>query len=128
MDAGYFRVSLPEMVIIWLSIWYSMAPLEPHPSVLVSYDVPQGMRTMATRVSHVIFGRGDEGEDAPLPYIRRPGVVWLGQSVFLLPPSTARELANRLESMGAKVAMAQIGISRAELDAFRHRMHRHLPP
>ncbi len=94
------------------------------PSILLSYDVPRDMRTIAARVSHLIFGRGDEGTVSSPPYVRRPGVVWLGQSVLLLPPPTARELALRLESMGARVAMARIGISHVELEAFRHRMRR----
>ena len=86
------------------------------------------MRTIAAKVSHVIFGRGGEGMNAPPPYIRRPGVVWLGQSVLLLPAATAQELAVRLESMGARVAMARIEVSRGELEAFRHRMPRRLTP
>jgi len=98
------------------------------PSILLSYDVPRDMRVAAARVSHVIFGRGDEGKDARLPYIRRPGVVWLGQSVLLLPSPLARELALRLEALGACVAMARIMIPPAELEAFRHRMRRHLYP
>lgn len=97
-------------------------------SILLSYDVSRDMRVAAARVSHVIFGRGDEGKDAPLPYIRRPGVVWLGQSVLLLPSPLARELALRLEALGAHVAMARITIPPAELEAFRRRMRRHLDP
>ncbi len=97
-------------------------------TILLSYDVPRESRTTAARVSHVIFGRGDEGKDALPPYIRRPGVVWLGQSVLLLPSPLARELALRLESLGAHVALARISIPTAELDAFRRRMRRHLGP
>ncbi len=97
-------------------------------SVLLSYDVPRGVRSIAARVSHVVFGRGDEGHGSPPPFIRRPGVVWLGQSVLLLPPATARELALRLEAMGARVAMARIAVERDELEAFRRRMRRRLDP
>lgn len=96
--------------------------------VVLSYDVPREMRTAAAKVSHVIFGRGDGGKDAPVPYLQQPGVVWLGQSVLLMPSPLARELAIRLESLGARVAMARISIQAVELDAFRRRMRRHLGP
>jgi len=98
------------------------------PSSILSYDVSGEMRTVATKVSHLIFGRADAGEDAPSPYIRRPGVVWLGQSVLLLPSPVARELALRLEALGAHVAMARVSIPPGELEAFRRRMRRHLDP
>ncbi len=97
-------------------------------TILLSYDVAADKRAVASRVSHVIFGRGDEPVDGPIPFIRRPGVVWLGQSVLLMPRSTAHELAVRLEGMGARVAMAQIQIDHGELEAFRRRMRRHLQP
>ncbi len=96
--------------------------------VLLSYDVPGEMRTAAAKVSHLIFGRGDEGKDAPQPYIQRPGVVWLGQSVLLLPAPIARDLAPRLEALGARVAMARMSILPGELEAFRRRMRRHSAP
>lgn len=98
------------------------------PFILLSYDVPADMRAIASRVSHLIFGRGDAAPGSPPPFIHRPGVVWLGQSVLLLPSSTAHELAVRLESLGAQVAIARIEIERGELEAFRHRMRRHLAP
>ncbi len=105
-----------------------MASVTSDSTVLLSYDVPRQPRTAAAKVSHVIFGRGDEGKDALPPYIRRAGVVWLGQSVLLLPSPLARELALRLESLGAHVALARISILPAELDAFRRRMRCHLGP
>ncbi len=101
-------------------------PIEP--SMLLSYDVPRELRSVAARVSHVIFGRGDEGADAPPPFIQRPGVVWLGQSVLLMPPALAAELARRLETLGAHVAMARISIGAEELNAFRRRMRRDCGP
>lgn len=97
-------------------------------SVLLSYDVPRGLRTAATQVSHVIFGRGDAGKDAPTPYIQRLGVVWLGQSVLLLPAPLAHELALKLEALGAHVATARISFPPGEIEAFRRRMRRHLGP
>ncbi len=105
-----------------------MARPSVEPSVLLSYDVPRDLRSAAARVSHVIFGRGDEGADAPPPFIQIPGVVWLGQSVLLMPPSLAAELARRLEALGARVAMARISIGAQELNAFRRRMKRHPGP
>ncbi len=95
--------------------------------ILLSYDVPKDTRTIAARVSHLIFGRGDAGKDAPTPYIERPGVVWVGQSVLLMPPPTAQELAARLEALGARVALARITVDRGELEAF-HRRTRHAAP
>ncbi len=74
----------------------------------------------------MIFGRGDGPTGGPIPFIQRPGVVWLGQSVLLMPRSTAHELAVRLEAMGARVAMANIDVDPGELEAFRRRMRRHL--
>ena len=110
------------MVIIWLCIWKYMASA--HPTVLLSYDVPRDMRTTAAKVSHIIFGRRDQAKDGPPPFIERPGVVWLGQSVLLLPAPLARELTVRLEALGARVAVAHVDISPSELEAFRRRMRR----
>ena len=78
-----------------------MLPDAKRPSILLSYDVPRDMRAAAAKVSHLIFGRGDEGRDAPQPYILRPGVVWVGQSVLVLPAPLTHELALRLEALGA---------------------------
>ncbi len=100
--------------------------LEPA-TILLSYDVPRDMRTIAARVSHLIFGRSDAGTEAPLPYIGRPGVVWIGQSVFVMPRSTAQELAAKLEALGAHVALACVSIERSELEAFRRGNRRRAP-
>lgn len=89
--------------------------------VLLSYDVSCANRSAASRVAHVIFGRKDAPENAPLPYIRRPGVVWIGQSVFVLPHSIAVELAERLHGLGAAVTMARVSIRHSEMAAFRRR-------
>ncbi len=103
-----------------------MVPEQSGPRVILSYDVSADRRPIASQVSHVIFGRGDEPAGGPIPFIQRPGVVWLGQSVLLMPRSTARELAVRLEGMGARVAMANVEVNPDELEAFRRRMRRHL--
>lgn len=97
-------------------------------SILLSYDVSGDNRTAAARVSHLVFGRRDAGTDAAPPYIGRPGVVWLGQSVLLLPAPLAHELALKLEALGAHVATAHITVQTAELEAFRRRMRRHMGP
>ena len=89
--------------------------------VLLSYDVSGANRSAASRVAHLIFGRKDATEGAPPPYIQRPGVVWIGQSVFLLPQSIAVELVERLNGLGASVTTARISIPRAEIEAFRRR-------
>jgi hypothetical protein len=89
--------------------------------VLLSYDVSGTNRSAASRVAHLIFGRKDAAEDAPPPHIRRPGVVWIGQSVFLLPHSIAVELVEKLHGLGAVVTTAQISISRAEIEGLRRR-------
>src|SRR5437899_10667769 len=67
--------------------------------VLLSYDVFGANRSAASRVAHLIFGRKDAAEGAPPPYIQRPGVVWIGQSVFLLPQSFAVDLVKRLHGL-----------------------------
>ncbi len=91
------------------------------PLVLLSYDVSGTNRSAASRVAHLIFGRKDAPEKAPLPYIRRPEVVWIGQSVFVLPQSIAAELAEKLHGLGASVTMAHVSIPYTEIEAFRRR-------
>ena len=93
----------------------------PAPSTLLSYDVSATQRSAASRVAHLIFGRKDAPEGGPVPYIRRPGVVWIGQSVFLMPRATASELAEKLQGLGAAVTMAQVSIRSADIEALRRR-------
>src|SRR5205823_7653083 len=50
------------------------------------------------------------------PFIRRAGVVWIGQSVFVLPERDANELAEKLRSLGALVTMAPIGVDAIRLE------------
>ena len=94
------------------------------PTVLLSYDVAGAARSLSVRVAQPIFGRSDAGPDAPSPYIARPGVVWIGQSVFLIPGPVARELAESLRGLGATVTTARVIISRTELETFRRRTQR----
>jgi len=93
--------------------------------VLLSYDVRGTARAVAARVCQIIFGRRRISEaDAKTVYhqkgfIHRPGVVWIGQSVLILPAGDAAELAVRLQRLGVRVATGPVSISRSSLDAFR---------
>ncbi len=89
---------------------------------LVSYDVPGGARSAAARVCQIVFGRrriagGRECNDPG--FIHRPGMVWIGQSVLVMPFRDASELAERLRRLGVRVAMAPMAIPRESLEAFR---------
>lgn len=94
------------------------------PTILLSYDVAGEARSLSVRVAQLIFGRSDAGPDAPPPYIARPGVVWIGQSVLLMPQPVALELAEKLRDLGAMVTTARVAISVSELEAFRRRTRR----
>jgi len=52
-------------------------------------------------------------------FIHRPGVVWIGQSVLLMPPRDAAELSGRLLRLGVRVATAPVSVVRESLEAFR---------
>jgi hypothetical protein len=95
--------------------------------VLLSYGVSAINRSAASRVAHLIFGRKDAGNDCPVPYILRPGVVWIGQSVFVLPRSLATELAEKLHGLGAIVTMGSVSMPSSEIESFRrHAQQRHV--
>jgi len=99
-----------------------VAPIDASaPLVLLSYDVSAANRSAASRVAHLIFGRKDMPEASSRPYILRPGVVWIGQSVFVLPQPLAAELAEKLRGLGAAVTMARVTITSADMEAFRRR-------
>src|SRR5207245_10211143 len=93
----------------------------PAPLVLLSYDVSSINRSVASRVAHLIFGRKDAGPDSPVPYILRAGVVWIGQSVFLLPRSLGMELAEELHGLAAMVTMGNVSMPRREIESFQRR-------
>src|SRR5216110_1136618 len=63
--------------------------------ILLSYDVSGGARPVAARVCQLVFGRRRISEGATRTayrekgFIHRPGVVWIGQSVLLMPPRDA---------------------------------------
>ena len=92
--------------------------------VLLSYDVSGTARSAAVQVCQIVFGRtrvarltGEVRHETG--FIHRAGVVWIGQSVLVLPPADADELAARLRRLEVRVAMAPVAIGRASLEAFR---------
>ena len=93
--------------------------------VLLSYDVSGAARTVAARVCQIIFGRVRISEGpARVRYqekgfIHRPGVVWVGQSVLVMPPGDGSELSDRLRGLGVRVATGPVSIPRSTLEAFR---------
>jgi hypothetical protein len=93
--------------------------------ILLSYDVSGGARPVAARVCQLVFGRRRISEGvARIAYrekgfIHRPGVVWIGQSVLMMPPGDAAELAGRLLRLGVHVATAPVLVARESLEAFR---------
>jgi len=95
--------------------------------VLLSYDVSGSARATAARVCQIIFRRQriSEGRERR-PYrekgfIHRPGVVWIGQSVLVMPPRDALELEGRLRRLRVHVAIGPVSIARSTLEAFRRR-------
>lgn len=98
---------------------------------ILSYDVDGRDRSTASRVCHLIFGRKNTTTAAGLPkeyeqpgFIHRSGVVWVGQSVLILPRSDAAELRGRLEAMGVSVGLGRLTIDGPNLAVFRRRRRR----
>jgi hypothetical protein len=90
--------------------------------VLLSYDVSGHARSAAARVCQIVFGRIRRGSPGPRHeegFIHRPGVVWIGQSVLVLPPRDAEELAQQLRRLGVRVASGRVDVSRTTLALFR---------
>ena len=93
--------------------------------VLLSYDASGAARAVATRVCQIIFGRRRISEGPSRAtyqekgFIHRPGVVWVGQSVLVMSPGDAGELADRLRRLGVRVAMGPVSIAPSTLEAFR---------
>ena len=95
---------------------------------ILSYDVDGRDRATSVLVSRLIFGRKNtttrEGRPATYDqpgFIHRPGVVWVGQSVLILPRRDALELRDRLESLGASVGIGRLVIDEVNLRTFRRR-------
>jgi len=98
---------------------------------ILSYDVDGRDRVTSVLVSQLIFGRKNSTTRGGKPatyeqpgFIHRPGVVWVGQSVFILPRKDALELQNRLERLGASVGLGHLVIDSANLETFRRRRRR----
>lgn len=91
--------------------------------ILLSYDASGRSRSAAAEVCRIIFGRtrsdGDGHARSEPGFIHRPGVVWVGQSVLLLPPRDADELAARVRRLGVHVAMGPIDATRETVERFR---------
>src|SRR5436853_7146982 len=92
--------------------------------VVLSYDDAGSERSVAARVCQFVFGRSDDrtpGSDERRAegFIWRRGVVWIGQSVRVMPPADAAELTERLQKLGVRVAKAPVSIERSSLEAFR---------
>ena len=93
--------------------------------ILISYDVSGAARSVAAQVCQIVFGRlrVSEGSSrrryATGGFIHRPGVVWVGQSVLILPPRDSEELVDRLRRLGVRVAMGPVAVDRSTLEAFR---------
>ncbi len=98
---------------------------------ILSYDVDGADRVTAVRVCQLIFGRRNvttrEGRTVVYDqkgFIHRPGVVWIGQSVLILPRADASELQGRLEGMGVSVGTGRLTIEPHQLTRFRSRRRR----
>lgn len=92
-------------------------------AILLSYDVAGGARSAAATVCQIVFGRSRLGSDGQRRevegFVHRPGVIWVGQSVLLLPQRDAVELASKLRRLGVRVAMGPIAAPRETVEAFR---------
>ncbi len=82
---------------------------------VLSYDIPGHDNAIAVAVAHFVFGysvraraNGGVREYRYPGFIEKDGVVWLGQSVFLLTPERSRELQRFLDSKG--VAHGKISV------------------
>ena len=80
---------------------------------ILSYDVDGRDRAVSVRVAHVVFGRKNSttryGHPATYDqpgFIHRPGVVWVGQSVLILPRSDASNSGTDSRGWGPRWAWA----------------------
>src|SRR2546430_14408187 len=105
-----------------------MSPTHTHPRlILLSYDVTKANRSSGSRGAHLISGRADVRVSETLPFMQRAVVVWIGQSVFVVPEPDARELAEKLRGLGAILTMAPIAVDAIRFEAFRQRALRRRP-
>src|SRR5438552_18549729 len=95
--------------------------------LLLSYNFTKKNHSSASRIAHLNYGRADVRASKTRPFILRAGVVWIGQSVFVVPEPDARELAEKLRGLGAIVTMAPIAVDAIRFEAFRQRALRRRP-
>jgi hypothetical protein len=98
--------------------------------VLISYDVAGSERSVAARVCQIVFGRSKDRARRSMErraegFIWRRGVVWIGQSVLVMPPKDATDLTERLGKLGVRVAAAPVSIDRLSLEALRRTRRGH---
>src|SRR5256886_17206766 len=92
--------------------------------VLISYAVFCLERSVAARVCQIVFGRSKDRTPGPDErraegFIWRRGVVWIGQSVLVMPPADAGDLTERLRKLGGRVGRAPVSMDRSSLAPFR---------
>src|SRR5438309_10867600 len=87
----------------------------------LSCDVTTGNRSAASRPAHLIFGRADVRTEEVCPFNRRAGVVWIGQSVFVVPEPDSDELAEKLRCLEAIVKMARVAVDSVRFVDVRRR-------
>ncbi|OGS49741.1 MAG: hypothetical protein A3K65_05270 [Euryarchaeota archaeon RBG_16_68_12] len=87
------------------------------PLGIVSYDVASANNAVAVAIAHFIFGHsvrarvnGGTKEYRYPGFIEKEGVVWLGQSVFLLTLQRSRELQDFLASKGAAYEVLSVRV------------------
>jgi len=121
-------LSLPSRskAIIWPHTYISAMTIEgykPRERVLLSYDVTNAPQSRRVRVCRIIFGRNRPDATGRIRqekgFIHRPGVVWIGQSVLVMPPPDAAELEDRLRSLGVRVSGGVISIDATAVERFR---------
>jgi len=105
--------------------------MEPDDLWILSYDVDGRDRVTSVQVARLVFGRKNTTTRDGRPstyeqqgFIHRNGVVWVGQSVLILPQKDALELRDRLEGLGASVGIGRLVIDAPNLETFRRRRRR----
>ena len=110
-------------VSILVSIAMTIEGFRGGDAFLLSYDVAGSARSAAARVCQIVFGRSrllpDGSRYEEEGFVHRPGVIWIGQSVLLLPERDAGELASRLRRLGVRVALGRVTVSREAVEGFR---------
>src|SRR2546429_5642604 len=92
--------------------------------VLISYDVAGSERSVAARVCQIVFGRSKDRTPGPDErraegFIWRRGVVWIGQSVLVMPPADAADLTERIPKIRGRGARGPVSIDRSSPEAVR---------